>query len=409
MYSLQLILLLMQVLYIRSVLTRRQRRLLAYRRQRFLRGALLNSILLGPASVTSLAKSKWTFTRSSHWWKCVVLQTFSPKDWLENFRMSKDTFLYLCDRLRSTICKKDSNMRKAITVDHRVAVTVWTLATPCEYRTIGHLFGISRSSVCKIVHETCEAICNVLLQEYIRFPKSNELETTIRRFEQKWGVPQCVGAIDGSHIPVCAPANMHTDYYNRKGWYSMLVQAVVDPDYLFTDLNIGWPGSVHDARVLCHSQLYEQAQSGDILPSTHSKTISGVSVPPYLIGDAAYPLKTWLMKPFPDRGLSDDRRRYNYRMSRARMVVENAFGRLKGRWRRLLKRNDMSLERVPTVIAACGVLHNICEVFKESYDERWNTEDDDDRPQPNTSTEDEVDSSRPGNIRNALMKYFEEH
>ena len=118
---------------------------------------------------------------------------------------------------------------------------------------------------------------------------------------------------------------------------------------LFKDLNIRWPGSVH-----CHSQLYEQAQSGDILSTTHSKTIRyGVSVPPYLIGDAAYLLKTWLMKPFPDRGLLDDRKRYNYHMSQARMVVENAFGRLKGRWRCLLKRNDMSLERVPTVIAAC--------------------------------------------------------
>jgi hypothetical protein len=49
-----------------------------------------------------------------------------------------------------------------------------------------------------------------------------------------------VGAIDGSHIPVCAPAGMHTDYYNRKGWYSMIVQAVVDPDYLFTDSIEHW-------------------------------------------------------------------------------------------------------------------------------------------------------------------------
>ena len=70
----------------------------------------------------------------------------------------------------------------------------------------------------------------------------------------------------------------------------------------------------------------------------------------------------------------------------------------------------MSLERVPTIIAACCVLHNICEVFKESYDERWTTEDKNDSSQPNTiSTENEVDSIRPGTIRNALMKYFEEH
>ena len=75
----------------------------------------------------------------------------------------------------------------------------------------------------------------------------------------------------------------------------------MDPDYLFTDLNIGWPDSVHDARVFCHSQLYEQAQSGDILLTTHRKTICGVSVPPYLIGDVVYPLKTWLLTSFPDR------------------------------------------------------------------------------------------------------------
>ena len=69
----------------------------------------------------------------------------------------------------------------------------------------------------------------------------------------------------------------------------------------------------------------------------------------------------------------------------------------------------MSLEWVPTVIAACCILHNICEVFKENYDEGWMTEDDEDRPQPNTSTEDEVDSIRTGTICNALKKYFEDH
>ena len=84
-------------------------------------------------------------------------------------------------------------------------------------------------------------------------------------------------AIDGSHIPVCAPANLHIDYYNCKGWYSIFVQAVVDHDYLFTDLNSGWPGSVpgsvSEVRVLVHSELYTKAMLGDLLPDQYATDI----------------------------------------------------------------------------------------------------------------------------------------
>lgn len=58
-------------------------------------------------------------------------------------------------------------------------------------------------------------------------------------FLDKWGIPQCVGSIDRSHIPVRPTSMKHTDYYNGKGWYSVLIQAVADVNYLFTDLNIG--------------------------------------------------------------------------------------------------------------------------------------------------------------------------
>ena len=85
---------------------------------------------------------------------------------------------------------------------------------------------------------------------------------------------QCAGAIDGSHIPVRAPTLNHTDYYNRKGWYSIIIQAVVDHNYIFRDVCIGWPGSVHDARVFANSALYQKATSQKIL-SGHSKQIIG--------------------------------------------------------------------------------------------------------------------------------------
>ena len=77
------------------------------------------------------------------------------------------------------------------------------------------------------------------------------------KVKNKWGMIQCAGSIDGCHIPVLPPALNHTDYYNRKGWYSILEQAVVDHNYLFTDVCVGCPGSVHDhdTRALANSSI----------------------------------------------------------------------------------------------------------------------------------------------------------
>ena len=75
------------------------------------------------------------------------------------------------------------------------------------------------------------------------------------------------------------------------------------------------------------------------------------------------------MKPFPDNGnLPIQKSHFNYRLSRARMVVENAFGHLKGRWRCLLKQNKAYFEKVNSVVAACCTLHNICETFHDDFD-----------------------------------------
>ena len=157
-------------------------------------------------------------------------------------------------------------------VEHKIVITLWCLATCGEYCTIGHLFGIARCTVCAIVHDTqkalvntlksqyirfctvCaivrdtqKALVNTLKSQYIRFSQDDELpKNKKQKFKQKWGFVQCAGAIDGSYIPVRAPVKNHTDYNNRKGWYSIIVQAVVDRNYLFCNVYSCWPDSVHD-------------------------------------------------------------------------------------------------------------------------------------------------------------------
>ena len=77
------------------------------------------------------------------------------------------------------------------------------------------------------------------------------------------------------------------------------------------------------------------------------------------------------MKPYTGTGLSQAQRQFNYRLSRACVVVECAFGRLKGRWLSLLKRSNVRVDFMSTVVTSCCILHNLCEVHKDGFDEQW--------------------------------------
>jgi hypothetical protein len=122
--------------------------------------------------------------------------------------------------------------------------------------SIAPLFGVARCTVCVIVHDTCDAIIHILQSKYLFFPVGDVLESLIDGFK----MIQCAGVIDGCHILVRPPALNHTDYYNRKGWYSVILKAVEDDKYLFKNVMVGWPGSVHDARVLSNKDVIHTKQ-----------------------------------------------------------------------------------------------------------------------------------------------------
>ena len=109
-------------------------------------------------------RAVWTVTRSSRWWEDVVCGSFTSEQWLENFRMSRSTFLYLCDKVQSMIEREDARLRKAVPTDKRVAITLWFFATGSDYRTIAHLFGVSKSTVSLVVNKVSSAILELLSQ-----------------------------------------------------------------------------------------------------------------------------------------------------------------------------------------------------------------------------------------------------
>ena len=202
--------------------------------------------------------------------------------WKQNLRMTRDTLTILCNELRQHIQKQSTNMRSPVSVEEKVAVTVWKLATNVEYRTLASVFGLGRSTVGEIVLETCEVMTKTLLPRYVYIPQDSRLREVVDGFEVRWGFPQVAGAIDGTHIPIVCPQENPLDYYNRKGFYSILMQALVDFRGLFMDVYIGWPGKVHDARVFTNSSIYRKGVQGTLLPSWN-KLINGVQVTKYIL------------------------------------------------------------------------------------------------------------------------------
>ena len=130
------------------------------------------------------------------------------------------------------------------------------------YRTIANLFGVGKSTVHKCIHDICTAIAENILDKYVKFPADDDLQHVINGFDNTWVFPNCAGAVDGTHIPIIAPESARGDYVNRKGQYSIILQAVCDHNYIITDKNIGWPGRVHDARVFGNSELYYKGETG---------------------------------------------------------------------------------------------------------------------------------------------------
>jgi len=108
--------------------------------------------------------------------------------------------------------------------------------------------------------------------------------------------------------------------------------ALVDADYKFIYVNVGASGAGSDGGVFAETDLKATLEDGSIgLPEAEPLPNDVKCMPYYIVGDDAFPLKTWLMKPVPNRNLTVEQRIFNYRLSRARRVVENAFGLLAAR------------------------------------------------------------------------------
>uniref|UniRef100_A0A8C3IAC3 Putative nuclease HARBI1 n=1 Tax=Chrysemys picta bellii TaxID=8478 RepID=A0A8C3IAC3_CHRPI len=318
--------------------------------------------------LSTMERHFWARETSTEWWDHIIMEVWDDKQWLQNFQMRKATFMGLCEELAPILRRKDTRLRAALPVEKQVAIAIWKLATPDSYRSVTNQFGVGKSTAGIVSMQVCKAINRILLRRTVTLCNVQEIVDGFA----KMGFPNCGGAIDGTHIPILTPPHLGSEYVNRKGYFSMVLQALVDHRGRFIDINTGWPGKVHDARIFRNTWLFRKTEARTFFPE-RKITVGEIEMPILILGDPAYPLMPWLMKPYTG-SLDSSKERFNYRLSCCRTTVECAFGRLKARWRSLYGKLDLAENSIPAVISACCALHNICEGKGESFTQAWTSE-----------------------------------
>ena len=260
----------------------------------------MNFLRLGLAMIGRVRRF-WVIERPQHWFETVwnsQLMAGCDDYWRQEFRFSKGTFMEIIRVVRPYLEKQNTNFRRAIPIEGRVAIAVWRLSTGNSYRSVASTFGCGKSTAIEITRDFCKIITR-LSPRYIKFPQTpEETARAIQSFKEICKIPQALAAVDATHIAITAPNSpSKVDYYSRKQRYTINTQAVADDSLMFLDVSTGYPGSIHDARVMRNSSLFRKANRGDIL-SHPTKLVGQNIVRPLILGDGAYPLCDWLVKPF---------------------------------------------------------------------------------------------------------------
>jgi hypothetical protein len=164
-------------------------------------------------------------------------------------------------------------------------------------------------------------------------------------------MPNCLGAIDGKHVVMESPPHSGSLYYNYKGTFSIVLMATCDAEYNFTTIDVGGYGKQSDGGIFARSTLGKKLNNGTLdicgprnLPATETQ------LPCFLVGDEAFPLTKFMMRPYPGRGMTTSRRIFNYRLSRARRCIENTFGIMASKFRIFRKPIDARPKQVEYIV-----------------------------------------------------------
>ncbi|XP_069618437.1 uncharacterized protein [Ranitomeya imitator] len=282
-----------------------------------------------------------------------------PEKFIQFCRLTIQAFDRLLIILAPQLSYEDTCMRRSISAEERLLITLRFLATGESYTSLHLQFRVGKSTISQIVRCTCAVIWQKLQPIVMPCPTEETWLQVAAGFQSVANFPNCVGAVDGKHVRVLKPPRSGSRFFIYKKYFSVVLMAVADAHYKFVAIDVGAYGSSGDSRVLQSSQIGLQIlRDGGTLPAPRPLPGSTHPIPFVMVADEAFPLKTNLLRPYPRRALDDRRRIFNYWLSRARKYVECTFGIMCSQWRIFHTAIQLDMETVDTVIKACCVLHN---------------------------------------------------
>lgn len=225
----------------------------------------------------------------------------------------------------------------------------------------GDVMNICQQSVSRIVAKVSRVIASKM-KDFVKFPSSvEEIHTMKQKFYELAHFPGVIGCIDCTHIKIRSPGGITSEVFrNRKGWFSINVQAVTGPNLEFYDLVARWPGSTHDSFIYNSSAIKQRLNTG---------VLKGV-----ILGDSGYAVSNVLLTPFLSPN-STPQENYNKSQIKTRNTVERCFGVWKRRFPCLQVGMGIKVDTVVSVICACATLHNIALLVDDLVPLNWNDMD----------------------------------
>nr|CAI5824185.1 unnamed protein product [Callosobruchus analis] len=275
--------------------------------------------------------------------------------------MSIASFHELNHKLKGVLQRQDTTMKEHLYLKQFFHFRY--LASGCTFTDLHYTYRLGLATISNIVREVCLAIWNVLRLECLPVPTKQKWEDIASCFEKRANFPNCLGAVDGKHIRMVNPVNAGSTFYNYKGSHSIVLLALVDADYKFITIDVGAYGRNSDGGIFEKSEIGKKLQRGTFsVPGNVPLKTNGLPQPHIIVGDEAFPLKTYLLRPYSRFHLDENEpnnKYINYRLSRARRVVENAFGILVARWRVFRRHLEVQPYLVDKIVLASCCLHNM--------------------------------------------------
>lgn len=285
-------------------------------------------------------------------WRLRVLEAYEDKDFVSFMRMTKAQFNTLVDLIKDHSVFIPKGNKPQMPVREQLKICLYRLGAPAMmFNYVRAQNGVSKGHAVHCFWRCIEAIRS-LATRFVLWPDVTRRREIKTWYRETFGLPQCIGAIDGIHFPYDYAPHLDPDAWNTyKCRYAMGATAVCDHQKRFTYFRIGDFGSTHDATAFRLTKLYKWSNiffNGD----------------EYLLADKGYSSLPITVLPFKSNNVTTQgHRTFNSRHKSGRTKIENAFGLLKGKWRSLeCMAVDVEKEgdeiAVCSWIVACVVLHN---------------------------------------------------